>query len=43
MSLIHVKCIILLDDGVKYYYSEDPGITAPEFSIAREPQMRKNV
>lgn len=35
MKSIQVKNIILLDDGEKYYYSEKPGITVPEFSHAR--------
>jgi hypothetical protein len=35
MHSIHIKCIILFDDGTKYYYSEDPGIVVSEFSAAR--------
>ena len=35
MKSIQVKNVILLDDGEKYYYSEKPGITVPEFSHAR--------
>lgn len=35
MNSMHVKCVILLDDGERYFYSENPGITVSEFSQAR--------
>lgn len=35
MPNLHVKCVILLDDGMRYYYSECPGVAVPEFSYAR--------
>lgn len=35
MNSIRVMCVILLDDGERYFYSENPEITVSEFSQAR--------